>query len=90
MADNKLTGNVRIISRAEAFEAERVNEAAEGAFWELMTAKIQGMIVDAQKVLADSDEDRDLARAQGAVRALRRVLELPEIIRKEVKRRNEA
>jgi len=80
-------GNIRIVGRADELDAEQVAEAVGGRFWELMKAKIVGMIGDETRILRTSDDSTAIARAQGACAKLERVLELPDIIRKEVSER---
>jgi hypothetical protein len=79
----ELQGKIQIVARQELTDADRVNEAIDGAFWKVIEVKVRQMIEQAQRAIEDSNEDREIARSQGAIRALRRVLELPEIIRKE-------
>jgi hypothetical protein len=78
-----LVGVVRIVSRADEFDANEIAEAENGRFWGLIREKILSMIEGHQKTLEDSGDDRAIARAQGAAQALRRVLTLPKIVRKE-------
>lgn len=83
MPDPKLQGKIHVIGRSELQELERVNEAMDGAFWRAIEKKVRSMIESELNGMAASGDDREIARGQGAVRVLRRVLELPEIIRKE-------
>lgn len=84
---NIAIGTIRIVGRADHLDLEQVTEAVHGRFWELMDLKIRGMMTQQRETLAHSDDDRKIARAQGAVQALERVLQLPEILRKEVQER---
>lgn len=89
MPDQNVTiGNLRIISRADALDAEQVKEGAQGRFWELITDKVRAMIAQHVDTLKNSDDDRKLARAQGAVQSLERVLQLPAILRNEAAERS--
>lgn len=82
MADT-LVGNIRISARPDQLDAEQVSEAIRGRFWELLRQRIAEMIAGHRQTLEQSSDDREFARAQGAIAALRRTLDLPDLIRKE-------
>ena len=82
---DQFIGNVRIESRADTLDREQMRDLERGRAWEMIAAKIRAMIAERQGDLERSGVHDDLMRAQGAVAALRRVLELPKIIRAEVK-----
>lgn len=89
MAD-QLVGNLHIATRADQLDAEQLREFERSRAWELIRNKIVGMLGDRCRTLEDSDLHDDIMRAQGAAAALRRVLDLPGIIREEAKRERKA
>jgi hypothetical protein len=76
-------GNIRLVQRPDALDGEIIAEAVRGRFWELICKKADDMILQHQQVLENSPDPRAIAQAQGAVQALRRVKDLPAILRKE-------
>jgi hypothetical protein len=87
MAGDQFVGNLHVVWRADQLDAEQIAEFTRSRAWELIDAKIRGMIADYQRELENIDSHIDqLRRSQGAIAALRRVLELPQILRAENKR----
>ena len=82
---DKIVGNVHIATRADQLDAEQLREFERSRGWELLTAKVRAMILDAQRDLETKLDHDELMKAQGAVAALRRVLELPGILRAEAR-----
>jgi hypothetical protein len=80
---DRLVGNIHISPRPDTLDAEQVSEAVRGRFWELMSERVRDMIRAQTKICLESKDPTDIARAQGAAAQLVRVLELPDILRRE-------
>jgi hypothetical protein len=78
-------GNLKIESRADMLDAEQVREFEGSRAWELVRRKMGEMIAAEQRTLEQAPTHEELLKAQGSVKALRRVLELPAILRDEAK-----
>lgn len=64
-------------SRLERFEADEWNRIITSPLWAIYEARLQSVLDQSQRTLADSDNDIELRRAQGALAALRTVLTIP-------------
>jgi hypothetical protein len=80
-----LRGKLMIVSRRDEDEVSRIREGIDSLFWEALRTRIGRAIADARQTLETSTDQWRIARAQGAVEALNRVLRMPEQAMKERK-----
>lgn len=89
MADRShIVGHLKIETRTDQLDAEQLRDFEGGRAWELMRGKLHAMIASEQKTLETGTQVDDLRRAQGAIVSLRRVLDLPRIIKEEAAGKN--
>ena len=82
-----MDANVRQVNRLDGAEAQRFRDMLSSSSFGLLRMRIEGEIERARTACERSDDQRETTRAQGAVHALRSVLDLPKIILREMEQR---
>lgn len=79
-----MTSNVRVIERGDAFTARELKDLTDSRAFNVLVRRIDKMIDDARNACESADSFERLKEAQGALRALRTVKQLPAILIREV------
>jgi hypothetical protein len=78
---------MRIRQKPDAIDLEHLKQTLGTRGYELIYSRVQEMLAAARVSLETQADPADFYRAQGRVEALRRVLELPAILTKEIRER---
>ncbi|NWG75083.1 MAG: hypothetical protein HXY24_10835 [Rubrivivax sp.] len=70
-------------------DLEHLRQTLETRGWQMIEARVREMIATAQAQLEIQEAGPELHRTQGQLAALRRVLQLPEILAREIRAREE-
>lgn len=76
-------GNITITARPDSLDSDQISEMLRSKAWALFSKRVNEMIDQQARACETSADTVQLMRAQGAVAALRRVLEVPSMIRRE-------
>jgi len=78
---------MKIRQKPDAIDLEHLQQTVGTRGFQLIDTRVQDMLATARASLETQADPHDFYRAQGRVEALRRVLELPAILAKEIRER---
>lgn len=77
---------IKLLHRADVLDAKEFQDVVGGPAYARIVAKIEAILASEQRKIESSESMEELRRAQGAISALRSVLDLPNRILAEMQK----
>jgi hypothetical protein len=84
-----MTGKINVVQRGDAFTAAEVKDMLQSRAWNMYGARLDSMIENFRAACERAETMDQLREAQGALKALRRAKELPDVILRELAQRRD-